>query len=153
MKAPDWYPAWRQEAGHALVDLNEALNARLGLTTWERVDYDLSIGELTFSHRGKVRVTADVQLIGSAAVSWIWARDNGLWPARVVEDALKVRDFGEEHGIEELTRLRLPSTDLDQLGWSLAAVAARITGAKGVYRLVEGQGSLFLAYRDIRAVN
>jgi len=150
MKAPDWYPAWRQEAVHALTDQNEKLNAAFGITAWERYDSDLTTGALTFSHRGRTRVVAEVQLIGSTAEAWMWAWPSGLWPANVVEDALKVRAFGEEHGIEELTKPRIPSDDLTHLGWSLAAVAARITGARGVYRLMEGQASLFLLYRDIR---
>ena len=150
MKSADDYEAWRREAYQQLVDLNEKVNATYGIMAWERFDYDLSTGELVFTHKGKPRVSAQVQLIGVVERDWQWAWANaGWWPDRILEDARKVKAFGETWGIEELTNAQLRSTNMDQLGWSLAAVAARVTGALGAYRPVDGPRSMFFLYRSL----
>lgn len=150
MKSADDYEGWRREAYQQLVDLNETANATYGIMAWERYDYDLSTGELVFTHKGKPRVKADIQLIGVVDQAWQWSWANtGWWPASVLEDAHKVKAFGEQFGIAELTNARLQSANMDDLGWSLAAVAARVTGAKGVYRPVDGPRSMFFVYRSL----
>ena len=53
-----------RDAVHALTDLNEAVNAKFGIMAWERFDYDLGARTLTFSHKGRPRVTAEIQLSG-----------------------------------------------------------------------------------------
>jgi hypothetical protein len=144
----------RREAVHALTDLNEAVNAKYGIMAWERFDYDLNAGTLTFSHKGKARVVADIQVIGATGDSFVWAWANASWwPAAILEDALRVKAWGEEHGVAELTTPAMKSGNITELGWALTAVAAKITGAEGAYRPMDGTKSLFLLYRNIRFVD
>ena len=150
MKSADEYEGWRREAYQQLIDLNEKANATYGITAWERFDYDLAAGELVFTHKGKARVKAEIQLIGAVDETWLWGWANaGWWPEAILEDVRKVKAFGDQFGIAELVNPQLNSTDFDQLGWTLAAVAARVTGALGVYRPVEGPRSLFFMYRSL----
>lgn len=150
MKSADEYEDWRREAYQQLIDLNEKANATYGIMAWDRFDYDLGARELILSHKGKPRVRAEIQLISAVDTSWMWAWTNsGWWPEALLEDARKTRAFGQQFNIAELTTPRLESADFDRLGWELAAVAARVTGALGVYRPVDGPRSMFLLYRSL----
>jgi hypothetical protein len=93
---------------------------------------------------------AEIQLIAAVDRSWLWGWANaGWWPAPLLEDVRKVKAFGEQFGIAELTTPQLESANFDQLGWELAAVSARVTGALGVYRPVDGPRSMFFLYRSL----
>ena len=146
------FPEFMREAVRDLTDLNEALNAKFGIMAWERFDYDIAARELVFSHKGRPRVRAGIQLVGATDADFMWAWSGSWWPAAAIEDVLKVKAWGETHGITALTSPRMMSTNLDDLGWGLAAIAAKLTGAKGVYRPVDGHRSLFFLYRDIESV-
>ncbi|MDP1739305.1 MAG: hypothetical protein Q8L23_17920 [Caulobacter sp.] len=144
------FPKFRRDAVHALTDLNEGINATFGITAWERFDYDLGAGTLTFSHKGKARVVADIQVIGATDVDFLWGWANaGWWPAALLEDVQKVRAWGEENGVADLVAPRLQGENLTELGWAMTAVAAKITGALGAYRPMDGPRSLFFLYRSI----
>lgn len=146
------FPTFMREATRDLTDLNEAVNAKFGITAWERFDYDIAARELVFSHKGRPRVRAEIQLIGATDLDFVWAWAGDWWPASALEDVLKVKAWGEAHGIEPLMTPRLKTPDITNLSWGMAAIAARLTGAKGVYRPVDGLRSLFFLYRDIAFV-
>lgn len=143
------FAAFMREATRDLTDLNEAANATYGIMAWERFDYDIAGRELVFSHKGRPRVRAEIQLVGATDKDFVWAWAGDWWPAAATEDVRKVRAWGEAHGIEALTAPRLKTDNPTDLGWGLAAIAARLTGAKGVYRPMDGDRSLFFLYRDI----
>lgn len=146
------FQVFMREATRDLTDLNEAVNAKFGIMAWERFDYDLTTRELVFTHKGKPRVRAEIQLVGATGKDFVWAWANSWYPAPMLEDILKVRAWGEAHGIEPLIAPRLLTENITDLGWGMAAIAARLTGARGVYRPVDGQHSLFFLYRDIEFV-
>lgn len=147
------YPQALRDAVHALTDRNEAVNAKYGIMAWERFDYDLAACSLTFSHKGRPRVTAEIQLVGTTDREFLWGWANaGWWPPSLIEDVLRVKAWGEAHGIQSLVTPRLQG-DMTDIGWGMAALAAQITGAMGVYRPMDGPRSLFLLYRSIRFVD
>lgn len=149
MKSPSWYKEWRHEALHQLIEKQDALRRALGFDTYPRYDYDLSSGTLTFSEEGQAKVVADIQVVGTVGQrDWLWSWANDHWPEDRVADLHRVRAFGFEHGIEELTTEHLIEDDLNQLGWQMTAVAARILGAPGAYRPEE----LFLLCRTVERV-
>ena len=146
------YPKALREAVHALTDLNEAVNAKFGIMAWERFDYDLTARTLTFLHKGRPRVVAEIQLVGATDHGFLWAWANAsLWPPGITEDALKTKAWGEANGVADLTTPRLTG-DPTNLGWGMTAMAAKITGALGAYRPMDGDRSLFLLYRSIAFV-
>ncbi|HWU15558.1 MAG TPA: hypothetical protein VN157_16290 [Caulobacter sp.] len=155
MNAPTWYADWRHDAFHELMAKQEDMNERYQTKVWPRYDYDLDAGTLTFSDPTGPKVVADIQVVGTTATKdWLWSWANSHWPVSSVEDLEKVRAFGAEHGIEELTSETLENDNLNSLGWELSAVAARILGAVGAYRPPrDNGGGLFLIYRSIRSVS
>ena len=154
MQAPDWYDAWCEEAFEAFRAKQEQLIATYRLDSWERYAYDAAAGTLTFSEGGRPRVIAEMQVLGTIGEEdWLWGWANAVWPVSSVEGLKPVRDFGAEHGIEELTTDYLESDDLPGLGWMLAAISARVLDAQGAYRAPSGEGAVYLLIRSIKFVS
>ena len=154
MDAPDWYDAWCEEAFDAFTTKQKQLTEAYRLGEWLRYDYDANAGVLTFSDQDGPRVVADIQIVGTTGEDdWLWGWANAHWPAPSVEAMDRVRAFGAEHGIEELTTDYLESDDLEGLGWMLTAIAARILDAEGAYRAPAGTGALYLVLRSIKFVS
>jgi hypothetical protein len=154
MKNPDWYRDWRHEAVHQLQDKVSRLRTEFRLGTWPCYDYDVDTGILTFSEAGVPKVLAEIQIVGTIspkAGNWLWAWANDHWPAERISDSELVREFGEKHGIGELTCEYVGDVDdLNALGWELTAVAARVTGALGAYRPPgDDGGALYLLYKSM----
>jgi hypothetical protein len=148
------YENWRREAYQQLIDLNEKANATYGITAWEEFSYDLAAGTLLFSHKGRPRVEARIQLVGVADKQWMWAWANpGWWPESVLRDALATRAFGEQHNLPDLVSPHLDAPDMTSLGWTLTAIAARVTGALGAYRPMDGRRSMFVLYRELKLLD
>jgi hypothetical protein len=153
--APDWYPDWRHDAFHQLMEKQDNLAKAYGTNTLPRYDYDVDAGILTFSKDGVVKVIADIQVVGTTgSKDWLWGWANEWWPKSVVSDLEAVVRFGEEHGIMELTSGYVSDDDLNHLGWELTAVAVRVLDAVAAYRppSSEGPGALFLLIKSIRHV-
>jgi hypothetical protein len=153
MEAPEWYGEWLHDSVHALQARNSRLQEEFRLGAWERFDYDLASGTLTFSENGIVKVIAEIQIAGTTSAkagNWLWAWANSHWPDPLVTDSELVREFGEEHGICELSHDYVDEeSDLNARGWELTAAMVRITDALGAYRPPrEEGGGLFLVYKS-----
>jgi hypothetical protein len=154
MNAPEWYDAWCEEAFATFTGKQNRLVDTYRLSSWERYDYDAAAGTLTFSDAGAARVVAEIQVLGTTSdADWLWGWANDHWPASSVAAMERVRAFGAEHGIEELTSEFLASDDLDGMGWMLAAIAARILDAEGAYRAPSETGALYLVLQSIKFVS
>lgn len=152
MKQPDWYAVWRHDALHELIEKNEGLEQQLGLGRYERYDYDVDTGLITFSNRGVPVVIAEIQIVGTTSErdsNWLWAWANDWWPKTVTARSESARTFGLEKGIEELTTEYLHDDSLVNLGWEMTAVTARIVGAAGAYRAPTENGHIFFIYTKI----
>jgi len=153
MEHPDWYPDWRHDAVHQLQEKNARLEREFRLGGWPRFDYDVNAGALIFSEQGVAKVVAQIQIVGTTSVkagNWFWAWANSHWPRECVVDAERVRSFGEEHGICELSHKYVDDDDLNGLGWELAAVMARVTDATGAYRPLRDEGGgLYFTLKNV----
>ncbi|MER9167315.1 hypothetical protein NKI12_08000 [Mesorhizobium australicum] len=153
---PDWYPAWRDDAFKQLVAKNAQLEKDFRLGHWPRYDYDLTAGKLLFSEQGIVKVVTEVQVAGSTSAKagyWLWAWANSNMPGELLEDAKRVRSFGEDNGIDELAHPYVTDAgdDLEALGWELAGTMVRVCEALGAYRSPRGAGGgLYLILKSIK---
>lgn len=99
----------------ALISLEHQLRMVdvVGMAGWS-----MDLAEPRFDLLGEERTlsTSDVQLLGSAAPgpqSWLWAWANPAgYRADVLRAALRVRDFGEKHGLAELAEPEVPFASL-----------------------------------------
>jgi hypothetical protein len=154
MSAPDWYADWRHDAVHELMTKADKIRDEYSISKWPRYDYDVDVGIIKFSQDNIIKVVADIQVVGTiGSKDWLWSWANDHWPDNVCTHAQQARDFGEEHGIEELTSEYLEDENLNSLGWEMAAVTARIAGAVGAYRPPSETGALFLLLTSIRLVS
>jgi len=98
-------------------------------------------------------VVAEIQAVGTTSLkagNWLWAWDNVNLPLDCIEDAQRVRAYGFEHGIGQLTSSYVEDDDLNTLGWELTSVAARVCERAGAYRPPRDDGGgFFLLYRSV----
>jgi hypothetical protein len=123
-----------------------------GLGSFDRWDLDQDAGTLVFTNPNGSTVTTKAQIIGSFSTrdnSWLWAWDNPSIVDKLKADALKLKEYGQEHGIEKLTSRKWTGTEED--AWAMAALAVKLTGAEGAYRGPSGNSFVFIAFRDIQA--
>ena len=141
---------YMHESVHLQMETNEQYLRQFGIGSFERWDYDMDKGTLTFSHKGVPHVVATIQVAGSTSDksnTWLWGWANQYFPKNVTSALSVVREFGEKHGIRKLTQDRWEATVED--GWEMSAVANRLIGGKGVYRCPTDNGFLFLILTQI----
>jgi hypothetical protein len=154
MNEPEWYNEWRHAAVHELQSKNKALAAEFKTGDWPRYDYDIDTGTLVFSDASGPKVRASIQVVGTTSLvagDWLWAWANSHWPDASIQSALIAKQFGEEHGICELTHRQIADRDdLNGLGWALTSVVAKVAGCVGAYRPPRDEGGgLYLVYTQI----
>lgn len=158
MEFPTWYPDWLQEATVQLAEKYGRFGTEFRLDDWPQYSYDLKAGALTFLKDGVPRMVAEVQVVGTTSEkvdSWLWAWANSQWPDNCVIDVLRVHEFGEKHGIAELTEGCRPGKgELEKLAWSLTAAAVRIVDAMSAYRMQRDDdgGGCFLLIKSMTDV-
>ena len=136
-----------------LARKNEQLWERLSLSSYKRWDWNQDSTELVFSNDGVPGVIARIAFVGGYSTksdTWQWAWANFSLVDAIRDPSIAVRDFGEQHNFALLTVPKWPATQED--GWHMAAVAARILCAEGVYRTPSDYGSTFMVLHDVRAV-
>src|ERR1700682_2700315 len=138
---PEQFSAYRHEAIHQLMKLNDECKDVYGITTWPRWDYDLEAGTLTFSENNIPKVIATIHVVGTTSISggtWMWAWANESLTAKVTVASEMVRAFGYAENLTELTHECLP--DDEHLGWEMTAIAAKLLRSIGGYRCPDGNG-------------
>jgi hypothetical protein len=114
---------------------------------WE---LDQDEGILRFRFEDGVVVSASAQIIGTFDTtkrSWMWSWHNASILPSLQTDALRIRDFGESHGFDLLTK---PSWSCDEdLCWRLAALALKICDRQGIYRGLGGKTAIFFTYERV----
>ena len=148
---PAWYAAWREEAFDALSDKQARIAEEYRIGHWPRFDYDLEVGRLTFSDDGGPKVSCDLQVVGTVGkADWLWGWGNSELPKACTSETLRIRAYGEEHGIEELASESVRAKNLQGLGWMVTAASARLLEFDGAYRPPNG---LFMICRSFTFVS
>ena len=91
------------------------------------------------------------QLLGTYSYStktwlWAWANDKSDLPESIIQQALELKKYGEDNGIELFTHCNLNAGqgDLHIMG----LIASGIFNASGYYIADYGEGSLMLTFSD-----
>lgn len=139
----------RRSIGY-LQQRQDALMHEYGLDRHQRFDWSQDTGLLVFSNGGVPAVVAEFQFVGSISTrtnTWLWSWANGSDLESVRSRMLEVRAYGEEH---RLLRLSCPYWSAEEEdGWEMAAVAAHLLKAKGVYRTPHDHLLSFLLITEI----
>jgi hypothetical protein len=121
-----------------------------GLGSFDRWSVDQDQGELVFSNADGTKAVAPVQFIGTFNTennTWLWAWDNPsiLEPLKV--DSRKVKQYGEQHGLEQLTERKWEGNEA--AAWQMAALAVKLCRAQGAYRGPAGKTLVFMTFGDV----
>ncbi|MDO5692434.1 MAG: hypothetical protein Q4G70_08125 [Pseudomonadota bacterium] len=144
--------AWNAFVKRCHAELHErqaALSHRL--SAFERYDYDQASKRMVFSNGGQPGLLADIEIVGTlshGSRTWMWSWANFSLLPKVRTRMKRVRTLGEEHGFPRLTTFIWPADAHD--AWDMAAVAAHVLNADGVFRTVGEAADLFLTLSRVR---
>ena len=96
-------------------------------------------------------VIAKVDFIGSVSTktnTWLWSWANPSLLDTVRSRTTSIREVGDDRDFPHLTVPKWPAEEAD--GWDMAAVAAHVLDAQGVYRTPDDYGFTFLALSNMR---
>jgi hypothetical protein len=146
---------WREPRGtfkrllrsaHAsLAQRQSYLMHELRIGDYPRIGWDQGAGQLTFSGAGARRLVTDFAFIGSLSTlsgSWLWSWANGSIGEAVKAPLRRVREYGVENGLLKLAAAHWQADE--QNGWDMAAIAAHLLNAVGVYRCPGEAGFSYL---------
>jgi hypothetical protein len=115
-----------------------------------KYDWTLDDAQLVFMS-GSDEVIADICVLGSVSESegtFLWAWANEAIPSHARRGLERVREFGERNALELLTKPKWPGGRPD--GLEIAAVAARVLDASGVWAETAGDVTLLFALSCFR---
>jgi hypothetical protein len=133
-----------------LENKQDRLNEDFALSEHKRWDWDQTTGQLVFSNDGVPALIAPIEFIGSVSTrsdTWLWAWANFSLNVSVRSRIANVREFGEREHYPHLKTSLWHATEHD--GWHMAAIAAHVLGAVGVYRTPGENSATFLALMDV----
>jgi hypothetical protein len=132
-----------------LLSKQAAHTAGWGLGTMDRWDLDQEDGRLVFTST-ELTATAPAQIIGTYGIesgTFLWAWDHPSVLPTLREHALRVREYGEQHGIAALTTRKLQCEEFE--AWEFTALACHLCGAQGAYRGPGGAALVFMTFGEI----
>ena len=108
--------------------------------------YDQPSGVFTFSKESEQRFFA-FQCIGSFAPeagTWLWSWANKFTYPEVKKDSFLLKEYGQAHQIEKLTKEHWEAEEVD--GWEMLALAHWLLKPIGVYRIPTEGMFIFLIF-------
>jgi hypothetical protein len=131
-------------------DRQAELEKDFDISKQERFDFNEETGTLIFSNDGEPALIAEVQFVGSYSSetgTWLWAWADSSIEPKLYEKLGRVYDFGEERNFPKLTDPEWEAERAD--GWQMAAIAAYLLKAKGLYRPPFDKGYFFMVITNI----
>jgi len=122
----------------------ELCNEKYLLGVHQNWFYDQETGSLSFSNNDKDCLRFRFENIGSISYiskTWLWSWANSYCLENTVQNVLKVKEYGEENGFEKLVNEKWDADIYD--GWEMAAIAAYLLKAIGVYRVPNEEETIF----------
>jgi hypothetical protein len=146
--------AWRsfvEECHEELRLKQDQLQRDFQLSRHKRWDWDQEQARIVFSNDGAPAVAASIEFVGSISTqseTWLWSWANPHVSEPVRSRIPAVYDFGQQRDYPHLVVPKWTAQEVD--GWEMAAVAAHVLGAAGVYRTPGNNGFTFLLLKDVR---
>lgn len=154
LEISDAYRAVVTDAHEYMTLCQERLRKEFKLGEWPRYDWDQDTATLIFSDQSGPRVVATIEFVGSISTrsnSWLWAWANDSLDERVKGRINKVREFGAERGLDQLTESLWEADEID--GWEMTSIAGRVLNAQGSYRTPKDSGFTYMLMMDIQWVS
>lgn len=146
----DW-EAFVASCRESLSESQPLLDSRFGIGSYERYDYDQATKQIVFSNQGKAGVIAEIEVVGSyskVAGTWMWSWANFSMLPKVRTRMKRVRTLGEQRRFPRLNTYLWPADEVD--AWDMAAIAAHVLRAQGVYRSPGESTDMYMTLSNIR---
>ena len=127
------------------------LDSRFGIGSYQRYDYDQATKQIVFSNQGQPGVIADIEVVGTfskASGTWMWSWANFSLLPKVRTRMKRVRALGEQRRFPRLNTYLWPADEVD--AWDMAAIAAHVLRAQGVYRSPGESTDIYMTLSKIR---
>ena len=134
-----------------MLEQQEIIKTKYNLDDYEKMDYEQESGEMVFTLKGNKKVIMSFHVVGSVSDqsnTWMWSWDNPYLLDNIKEEILKVKAFGEKHGIDKLIQPKWPGNEDD--GWAMTAIASHILKAKGAFSFLSDEMMVFVIFSNIR---
>lgn len=112
---------------------------------------DLEAGSIVFEFGDGATASASIQVVGTFDTldgSFLWGWDHPSVPEPLRKHAELARRWGEKSGVATFTSRKMACCEDD--AWGMAAVAARLANANGVYRGPAGSALVFVTFGEIK---
>ena len=119
----------------------------LGEASWS---VDQGSGNIVFVSPHGITAPCPVQIIGtynSLDNTFLWGWEHPSVLPALQEHARKVKAYGEQHNIAELTTQKITCTETK--AWELTALACRLNEAQGAYRGTSGTSTIFMTFGTV----
>ncbi len=80
--------------------------------------------------------------------TWLWSWANPHLEEKIKTKILKVKEYGEKHKIESLTKSKLQANEVD--GWEMTAISAYLMKAEGAYRVPTDRTFSFMIFKEVK---
>lgn len=140
-----------QAAGLAKFQSKENAAAKWGVGSFERWELDQNHGIVKFVNADGTGIYAEAQVIGSfdpLNQTWEWAWNNPYVAQPLKVDALKVKAYGEEKHLADLTTPKFSANESTALGF--AGFALTIAAADAVYRGKAADITIIVSFRNVK---
>jgi hypothetical protein len=131
------------------------VQTRAHCSTWhlgeEEWFVDQAQGLIRFRFSDGSAAEAAVQIVGTFSPkddTFLWAWDHPSVGEPLQESANLVRDFGEEHQVPDYTASKVTCSEDD--AWAFTAVAARLAGANGAYRVRASGTYVYMTFGKVK---
>jgi len=122
-----------------------------GFGKFDRWNIDQEQGDLIFSNADGTTAVCAAQIIGTyndEDQTFLWAWANESIHEQLIQGALTLREYGEEHHIDRLTAPQWTGTKDD--AWELTALAVKLCEEQGAYAPVIGQTTVFITFAKVK---
>lgn len=144
--------AYIQQSLKGLELATEAHKATWGLGREGRWNANQDTGELSLHFEDGTVATADMQIIGTLNTedgTFLWGWEHPSVDPELQRNAALVREFGQKHGIKEMTTQKISCTE--ERAWELTALAMRLASANGAFRAVAAHGThVFINFGEVQ---
>ncbi len=122
--------------------------------SWKLDEADWSVdqdeGTIIFHAPDNIVATAPVQIVGTYDQnqgSWMWGWANSSIEAKLTQDAVAVKAYGERSNNSLLTRRISHIEEYD--AWQLTALASELRNQQGAYRGIAGNTLIFMTFGQV----
>lgn len=146
------FDSYLAQAQDELEQKQTALGVEYGIGTYDRFVVDYVFGSLDFFHHEAPKVQTSIipvatHLPAHGSLKWAWA--NEQYPSDVRNAASRTKELTELTGLE-LFHDELVECD-ESMAWEITALACKLLGAKGAYRMPHGHIHSYVLIAEIRS--